>query len=82
MGFAAETTYHTDMWLPGQQAYRKISSCSNTEAFQARYQGARGEGQEVEAERDRPALTLPNLPVGSSAADNPEIRRHPTRWGK
>ena len=36
MGFAASKTYDIEVWLPGQQKYREISSCSNTEAFQAR----------------------------------------------
>ncbi|MGH9345646.1 MAG: serine--tRNA ligase [Vicinamibacterales bacterium] len=36
MGFAAAKTYDVEVWLPGQGAYREISSCSNTEAFQAR----------------------------------------------
>ena len=36
MGFAAAKTHDIEVWLPGQQAYREISSCSNTEAFQAR----------------------------------------------
>ncbi len=36
MGFAASKTYDLEVWLPGQQKYREISSCSNTEAFQAR----------------------------------------------
>jgi seryl-tRNA synthetase len=36
MGFAAAKTYDIEVWLPGQQAYREISSCSNFEAFQAR----------------------------------------------
>ena len=36
MGFAAAKTYDLEVWLPGQNAYREISSCSNTEAFQAR----------------------------------------------
>ena len=36
MGFAAAKTYDIEVWLPGQQKYREISSCSNTEAFQAR----------------------------------------------
>ena len=35
-GFAAAKTYDIEVWLPGQRAYREISSCSNTEAFQAR----------------------------------------------
>jgi seryl-tRNA synthetase len=36
MGFASAKTYDLEVWLPGQQAYREISSCSNCEAFQAR----------------------------------------------
>jgi seryl-tRNA synthetase len=36
MGFASAKTYDIEVWLPGQRAYREISSCSNTEAFQAR----------------------------------------------
>src|SRR5687768_12936531 len=36
MGFASAKTYDLEVWLPGQNAYREISSCSNTEAFQAR----------------------------------------------
>ena len=41
MGFAAAKTYDLEVWLPGQQAYREISSCSNTETFQARRMQAR-----------------------------------------
>ena len=36
MGFQSAKTYDIEVWLPGQNAYREISSCSNTEAFQAR----------------------------------------------
>ena len=36
MGFAAAKTYDIEVWLPSQGTYREISSCSNTEAFQAR----------------------------------------------
>jgi seryl-tRNA synthetase len=36
MGFASSKTYDLEVWLPGQQLYREISSCSNFEAFQAR----------------------------------------------
>jgi seryl-tRNA synthetase len=35
-GFASAKTYDIEVWLPSQNAYREISSCSNTEAFQAR----------------------------------------------
>ena len=41
IGFAAAKTYDLEVWLPGQQAYREISSCSNCEAFQARRMQAR-----------------------------------------
>ena len=36
MGFSSAKTYDIEVWLPGQNAYREISSCSNFEAFQAR----------------------------------------------
>ena len=41
MGFSAAKTYDIEVWLPGQKAYREISSCSNFEAFQARRMQAR-----------------------------------------
>jgi seryl-tRNA synthetase len=41
MGFNAAKTYDIEVWLPGQNAYREISSCSNFEAFQARRMQAR-----------------------------------------
>ena len=41
MGFAAAKTYDLEVWLPGQSAFREISSCSNCEAFQARRMQAR-----------------------------------------
>ena len=39
MGFSAAKTYDLEVWLPSQQEYREISSCSNFEAFQARRAG-------------------------------------------
>jgi seryl-tRNA synthetase len=39
MGFAAAKTYDIEVWLPSQKTFREISSCSNTEAFQARRAG-------------------------------------------
>lgn len=36
MGFSAAKTYDLEVWVPAQETYREISSCSNTEAFQAR----------------------------------------------
>ena len=41
MGFSAAKTYDIEVWLPGQNTYREISSCSNFEAFQARRLQAR-----------------------------------------
>lgn len=41
IGFYAAKTYDLEVWLPGQQRYREISSCSNTESFQARRMKAR-----------------------------------------
>ncbi|MDQ3185593.1 MAG: serine--tRNA ligase [Pseudomonadota bacterium] len=41
MGFSAAKTYDIEVWLPAQNAYREISSCSNCEAFQARRMHAR-----------------------------------------
>lgn len=47
MGFAAAKTYDIEVWLPGQNAYREISSCSNTEGFQARRMQARWRNPET-----------------------------------
>ena len=41
MGFGARKTYDLEVWLPGQSAYREISSCSNTGDFQSRRMNAR-----------------------------------------
>ena len=41
VGFASAKTYDLEVWLPSQQRYREISSCSNCEAFQARRMQAR-----------------------------------------
>ena len=41
IGFSARRTYDLEVWLPGQQRYREISSCSNCGDFQARRMGAR-----------------------------------------
>ena len=48
MGFAAQKTYDIEVWLPGQKAYREISSCSNCGDFQARRMNSRyKEGKET-----------------------------------
>ena len=61
MGFASAKTYDIEVWLPGQNVYREISSCSNTEAFQARRanikyrpDGTRQGGVRAHAERVGP----------------------------
>jgi len=41
MGFGAAKTYDLEVWVPAQNTYREISSCSNCEAFQARRMQAR-----------------------------------------
>lgn len=43
-GFGAAKTYDLEVWLPGQRAWREISSCSNTRGFQARRMNARMRG--------------------------------------
>ncbi len=51
MGFSAAKTYDLEVWLPAQNTYREISSCSNFEAFQARRMQAR-----FRAEKGKPEL--------------------------
>ncbi|MCC6948931.1 MAG: serine--tRNA ligase [Bradyrhizobiaceae bacterium] len=46
MGFASQKTYDIEVWLPGQGAYREISSCSNCGEFQARRMEARWRGKD------------------------------------
>jgi len=50
MGFSSAKTYDIEVWLPGQSAYREISSCSNFEAFQARRMQARYRGEKGKPE--------------------------------
>ena len=50
MGFSSAKTYDLEVWLPGQNAYREISSCSNFEAFQARRMQARFRGEKGKPE--------------------------------
>ncbi len=47
VGFASAKTYDLEVWLPSQQKYREISSCSNCEAFQARRMQARWRNPET-----------------------------------
>ncbi len=48
-GFGAAKTYDLEVWLPGQKAWREISSCSNTRDFQARRMNARMRGADGKA---------------------------------
>jgi seryl-tRNA synthetase len=50
MGFGAAKTYDIEVWLPAQNTYREISSCSNCEAFQARRMQARFRGDKGKPE--------------------------------
>jgi seryl-tRNA synthetase len=50
MGFASAKTYDLEVWLPAQNTYREISSCSNYEAFQARRMMARQKNQQGKTE--------------------------------
>jgi seryl-tRNA synthetase len=56
MGFGAAKTYDLEVWLPGQNCYREISSCSNTEAFQARRMQARW--RNPESKKTEPVHTI------------------------
>ncbi|MDD3147051.1 MAG: serine--tRNA ligase, partial [Candidatus Riflebacteria bacterium] len=49
IGFSAAQTYDIEVWLPSQNTYREISSCSNFEDFQARRAGIRFKGNDAKA---------------------------------
>jgi seryl-tRNA synthetase len=62
-GFSAQYTYDIEVWLPGQQNYREISSCSNFGVFQARRAGIRTKAKD--GKRGFPAtLNGSGLPIG------------------
>jgi seryl-tRNA synthetase len=64
MGFAARKTYDIEVWLPGQNAYREISSCSNCGEFQARRMSARFRPKEGKGTRFVHTLNGSGLAVG------------------
>lgn len=64
MGFAAQKTYDLEVWLPGQNAYREISSCSNCGAFQARRMNARYRPKEGRGNRPVHTLNGSGLAIG------------------
>ena len=64
MGFAARKTYDIEVWLPGQEAYREISSCSNCGDFQARRMDARYRPSDGKGTRFVHTLNGSGLAVG------------------
>jgi seryl-tRNA synthetase len=64
MGFAARKTYDIEVWLPGQNTWREISSCSNCGDFQARRMNARYRPTEGKATRFVHTLNGSGLAVG------------------
>ena len=65
MGFSSAKTYDIEVWLPGQNAYREISSCSNFEAFQARRMQAR-----FRNEKGKPELVAHAERLGARGREN------------
>jgi seryl-tRNA synthetase len=64
IGFASAKTYDLEVWLPGQDKYREISSCSNCEAFQARRMQARWRNPEIGKPEPLHTLNGSGLAVG------------------
>jgi len=64
IGFSSAKTYDLEVWLPGQQKYREISSCSNFEAFQARRMKARWRNPETKKPELLHTLNGSGLAVG------------------
>jgi seryl-tRNA synthetase len=64
MGFASQKTYDIEVWLPGQELYREISSCSICGDFQARRMGARYRSKEGRHIRHVHTLNGSGLAVG------------------
>ena len=68
MGFASAKTYDIEVWMPAQNKYREISSCSNFEAFQARRGGIRFKRQGVKGTQLVHTLNGSGLAVGRTLA--------------
>lgn len=64
MGFSAQKTYDIEVWLPGQNSYREISSCSNCGAFQARRMMARYKSKGTKEISYVHTLNGSGLPIG------------------
>ena len=72
-GFGAKKTYDIEVWLPGQDRYREISSCSNCGEFQARRMNAR-----MKSKTDKTTRFVHTL-NGFRACGGPDVNR---RTGK
>lgn len=68
MGFSAAKTYDLEVWIPAQDIYREISSCSNTEAFQARRAKIRYRNEATEKLEYVHTLNGSGLAVGRTVA--------------
>ena len=68
LGFSAAKTYDLEVWMPGQHAYREISSCSNFEAFQARRMKARWKNPRTHQTQWVHTLNGSGLAVGRTLA--------------
>jgi seryl-tRNA synthetase len=64
MGFGAQKTYDIEVWLPGQNAFREISSCSNCGEFQARRMNTRYRNAEGRVKGPVHTLNGSGLAVG------------------
>lgn len=64
MGFASQKTYDIEVWLPGEDTYREISSCSNCGDFQARRMNARYRAKEAKSPRYVHTLNGSGVAVG------------------
>jgi seryl-tRNA synthetase len=64
MGFGAQKTYDIEVWLPGQDTYREISSCSVCGDFQARRMNARYRGKDDKNPRFVHTLNGSGVAVG------------------
>jgi seryl-tRNA synthetase len=79
MGFQSSKTYDIEVWLPGQNRYREISSCSNCESFQARRMQARWRNPETG--KPEPVHTLNGSGVAIGRALIAVMENHQRRDG-
>jgi len=79
LGFSAAKTYDIEVWLPGQDKYREISSCSNFESFQARRMKARWRNPETNKPELLHTLNGSGLAVGRTLVA--VMENHQTKEG-